>query len=333
MENFNANTINHRELLAKYLTAVQGGMNVQKKIAATLPKELEYEHADKMMPARELLQTESIESTQLIYTELYQTAIQGAEPLKCWRNVLPILKMNQKALYVTVQESGTYAGVVAEGAEIPDKEQDYSSVLFTAKKYATKPRISKELLEDSIFDVIALEVEKAGARVENALNRAALDAIMGSAASNTDFGGSGANVITNMSKSEALIAGNGFIADKVVLTPALYGVYRGTLAGGTDSKWSFDPEVATSGNFPQIMGLPIYRCGATATTATNWQWSADNNLGGVVLASNAAGAIGMRRDLTVEQFNDPIRDLITCSVTMRFDVQALNTSAYNALQY
>jgi hypothetical protein len=43
----------------------------------------------------------------------------------------------------------------------------------------------------------------------------------------------------------------------------------------------------------------------------------------MILDSTHAGAIAMRRDLTVDRYEDPIRDLVGMSVTMRYDVKYL----------
>jgi hypothetical protein len=48
---------------------------------------------------------------------------------------------------------------------------------------------------------------------------------------------------------------------------------------------------------------------------------------------NAAAAIGMRQDIQVEQYKDPIRQLVGLTASMRFDCQCLSSSAGNLLQY
>lgn len=47
----------------------------------------------------------------------------------------------------------------------------------------------------------------------------------------------------------------------------------------------------------------------------------------MVLDPSHAGIIAMRRDYTVEQYDDPIHDLVGISATMRFGVEVIQTDA------
>lgn len=327
--------MSHQKLFADMLKLAYAGPSEKKDIIEhCIPKNLGCHYDGKKTTVKELLLSTGIESTTLLQTEIANVIIEGAEPFKQARNAIKTIPMNSKVMQVNIGETGTYAPVVAEGAEIPIDTQDYGSVTFTAKKYGVRPLITKELVNDALFDVVALEAAKAGARLENALNRAVVDEILGTNAATaalcTDFGGSGATPITFLNNTIATIKNSGFLPDRVLLHPSAAAAYRNAMYG---LNYEYGNSLGTQG-VPNLCGCAMYETGVADNTATYvWGWGTNDYLGGYVFDSNAAIAIGMRQDIQVEQYQDPIRDLVGLSATMRFDVQCLNSSAGILLQY
>jgi hypothetical protein len=88
------------------------------------------------------------------------------------------------------------------------------------------------------------------------------------------------------------------------------------------------------------MGCQIRVCGvdcdtgSSPTTATQaWGDKTDGNMGMLVFDSRNAGGIGMKQDTRVEQYSDPVRDLIGMSVTMRAACQYGVTDATCRVEY
>jgi hypothetical protein len=52
-----------------------------------------------------------------------------------------------------------------------------------------------------------------------------------------------------------------------------------------------------------------------------------------MLDTSVCGAIGMRQDLKVEQYADSIRQMQGITLSMRFDVQALQTDGIGSIIY
>ena len=92
---------------------------------------------------------------------------------------------------------------------------------------------------------------------------------------------------------------------------------------GTDS-------TLKTGRLPTIWGLKPYLCTAT-TGSTSVYWdstdSATHYMAMVLDTDTPVGFIGMRRDLNVEKYDDPINDLLGIKVTMRYGVGVTQAAA------
>jgi len=273
----------------------------------------------------QLLQSEDIENTTLIQEEVYKEVLAGANPMLCMRDALPVIKVNTNSLRYVIGESGSYAAEVAEGAEIPINTQDYTKVDFVIKKVGVRPLITKELIEDGLFDIVALELRKAGENIENKLNKDAVEALLRGASAtavtyNATNGGvqAVASAITNIKK-------NGFVPNTLVLSAYAEGellkdsnLAYANRAGDTEA-------IRRGGIGTTLLGLTPYV--TTVDAESNSKIFGDGAATGspiaVVYDKNAAGAIAMRRDLTVDRYEDPIRDLVGMSITMRYATEPL----------
>lgn len=315
--------------LETYLKIAFADNGEKKKLIDKIPKTVTYFHENegkegKVVRVRELLQSEAIESTTLIQTEVYATVLAGAEPAKIMRNVLPVIQCKSNKLDWVMGEAGTYAGKVAEGAEIPIGTQNYDKRTFTIEKYGVRPLITNELIEDGLFDIVNLEIEKAGAKVENTINQESLSVILeNSGASHDTAAGAGVQGVKAIASAMGQVSGGDFKPDTVILHPeAETKVLLDYVPG------SYDTSIHQTGKFANILGLRAFSCNVADNSATYiWDYDTDNDIGMLVLDSRNAGAIAMRRDIQVERYADPIRDLIGMSVTCRFDANYLWSAA------
>jgi hypothetical protein len=302
--------------LVKLLKYAKAGSNERKKILDHEP--------DKRL--KTLLLSEDIESTTLIQEEVFKTVLEGAEPVKCMRDALNTVKIGTNSLRYVYGEAGTYADEIAEGAEIPIDTQDYDNVTFLMKKIGVRPLITKELIEDGLFDVIDLEIRKAGARLENKLNRDCLDALVDGCTTNNVDVASGNLDIDDLVLAVSKVKGQQYKPDTLVLHP----VAEGELLGSTNlihvSLAGTDEALRRGTLLTPIVGLKPFVCGVTTATDTNWE-KADGSKYALVYDRDNAGAIAMRRDLTIERYDDPIRDLVGMSLTMRYDIEVLAEKA------
>ena len=300
-----------------------------RKLAATIPKELGYNHDGKLLQVKELLLSEAIESTTLIQAEAHATVMEGSEPSICLRRALPTVGMKSRTMNWTVGETGTYAPEVAEATDIPIDDQDYSTVEFVAKKYGVRPLITKELIQDGLFNVAELEMKKAGRRVENRLNQNGITEIIDSAGLEHDTAGTNQG-IKAIAAAVSQVRGAGFNPDTLIMHPEAEAL---VLQEFVPTNYYPTEAIVNTGMVPNILGLKTYTCGVVDNGTQEWGYAADGEIGMVVYDSVAAAAIGMRRDITVENFDDPIKDMVGMTVTSRFDVESIIANACSRVEY
>lgn len=294
----------------------------------------------KHIRARELLLSEAIESTTLIQTEIYRTIIEGSEPAKCMREAVPIFRMNSNVMQINSGEAGAYASFIAEGAEVPIDTQDYSSRTWTAKKFGSRPLITQEMVDDSLFGVIELEVRKAGYRVENTLNQWMVACLLDNAGNEYDINAAVAALggAAAIREAMALNATDGYTSDTVIIHPqVLTYIYKDYVP------IAYNPvaqQNMATGVLPNILGCKLFQCGASVTTtstptASTYVWGAptDSYIGMLVIDAKNCGGIGMRQDTKVEQYRDPVRDLVGINVTMRAACQYGSANAIARVEY
>ena len=294
-----------------------------RKLAGTIPKELGYNHDGKLIQVKELLLTEAVESTTLIQAEAHATVMQGSEPSVCIRSALPTVGMKSRTMNWTVGETGTYAEEVPEATDIPIGNQDYDTVEFVAKKYGVRPLITKELIEDGLFNVAELEMKKAGRRVENRLNQNGITEIIDSAGLEHDTAATNQG-IKAIAAAVSLVRGAGFNPDTLIMHPEAEAI---VLQEFVPTNYYPTEAIVNTGMVPNILGLKSHTCGVVDNGTQEWGYAADGEIGMIVYDSVAAAAIGMRRDITVENYDDPIKDMVGMSVTSRFDVESIIPNA------
>jgi HK97 family phage major capsid protein len=327
--------IDNKRLLAKYLELAFAPDNGRKHqiIEKEIPRELTAWHGEKVVPVRELLQTESIVGTTLVPAQVLATVVDGAEPVKCMREMVPIYNAKgQRSVVVPLGETGTYAAEVAEGAAAEDDEITYSSATHTVKKYVSKPSITEEMIADGQWDVIAVETAKAGARLENTLNREALSTLLEGSGDEIDVSGSNVG-LKAVAKAMAEMMANGFRADRLVLHPTAMGyiMEEFTPAGG----YYAVGDQTISGTLPaNILGMKVGVCGIADNSSTyTWGYGTDGYMGMLLLDSMHCGAVAMNQDMTLTQFDDVIKGIKSFKAMMRFGVATHHANAAERVEY
>jgi len=222
------------------------------------------------------------------------------------------------------------APMKAEGAEFAAMYQDYNYVTLEAETYGNFVPITRELIEDSKFDIIAIELEKMGRNLENQLNQMALTELLDTAGNEHDTAGSNQG-ITAIIKAKALCETDGFYPDSVIMSPAAWGMVF------VDYKPAYNPsaeDTLRNGVMPQIAGLKPFVCGVTDASATyTWDYDADGEIGMLVVDSKAAGIIGMRKDINVVMHEQPLKMLTSPVVSARWDFEAIHANAISRIEY
>jgi hypothetical protein len=294
----------------------------------------------KVHPARELLLSESVESSTLIQTEINRTIMDGSQPARCMRDAINVIPMTSNSMQINIGESGRYADFVGEGAEYKLRNQKYTARTWTAKKIGEIPLCTKEMVDDALFAVIELEVAAAGEAVENTLNQWMLQVLLDNAGNEYDInaavgvlGGAAA-----LREAKALIKADGYNADTFVYHPQVE-----TYIFKDYTPIAYNPvaqEQMRTGLLPMILGCKPYECGVDLSTTSvptksTYLWSApaDASIGMCLFNKAKAGYIGMRQDLFVEDYRDPLKDLVGGKVSMRVACQYGLANAISRVEY
>lgn len=299
------------------------------RIVETIPRELGTVYDGKIEPVRELLLSTAIESTTLLQTEMHATVLEGAEPWKCMRQACVTLPMKANTLTIPVGEVGSYAPEVAEGAEIPISDQDYTAVTLTAKKYGVRPMITDEMVADALYPVMEMEIRKAGAKLENTLNRLALTELIDNTSAN-EHDASGANLgIKAIATAIKLVKADGFIPDRIVLHPDA----EALIMADYIPTGYVGAEAAQSGKLPNLLGLSPFITNVADASSQTWEYNSDGDIGMVVFDSGNSTVIGERQPITIKRYEDIVRQIQGGTVSARWAVGTLQANAGARIEY
>jgi len=313
--------------LTKMLEYAYAGNVERKKLANTesfktvvldtLPKE-----------RKELLMSEGLESDTLLQEEVYNTILEGSKPLQCVRQVFPIVKTNTYQIRIT-KESGNLGKAVdvAEGAAIPIDTETFHTCDLKIKKVGTRPLITNEMIEDGLWDMVEFELMRAGQKIEHKLNydviNEATDKSTYSQIATVDAGAGFtlANMLTGIKE----ILNRDWIPTDMIMTPfaenlliSSNNLLQAHMAGSDAALRNYD--------VGKIFGLKLHRLTVDGWTTGTYKWNSGNDTQHDVhalICDPSFCFIGMRRDITVEQYDDPIHDLIGLAATMRYGVKTV----------
>jgi HK97 family phage major capsid protein len=203
---------------------------------------------------------------------------------------------------------------VAEGAEIPVGTEDYDSVTLTPKKYGVRPLISREMVEDTEWDVIEYQLAEAGRAMAD-LETETIIAQMISDAGNSIAAGTGGTLaysdVVNIIK-ECLI--DSYTPDAIVIHPSELADLLKDSAIQKAMEWGGEA-VAPSGQIARLLGMRVL----VSTKVTSGT--------ALVVDSKHAGVLFIRRDITAEDYEDPVKDLAGVAITSRWAYTTLRTEA------
>ena len=272
---------------------------------------------------KHLLISEATDYSDLLLSEITKVIQDGAKERQCMRNVLPIVSVpegySSKITYGSTPTN--YAGYVAEGAEIPIEVDTYDTTTITINKAATRPVITREMLEDSKLGVIELELKKAGARLENKLNQEAIGVLLDGANGTTpaDVDPDGTHIsLDDVASAYGSLSDIGWQPSNLVLHPLSTGYIQ------SDTGHEIKYKDGT------LWNLKTHILDATVDGDKTNHWlsvDAATNYTGLLLDSTNYAMIAMKHDMRVEKFDDPINDLVGLTLTTRFGVGIMNDDA------
>jgi len=336
---FNENDFHGERAFATYMEYNDAGPARKAEILNQIPPSLghTYVQDDELVNAsvRELLVAGTVGDTTLIQTEMYNTVMSGAEPVKAMRNFLPIIRLTSgNSMKIPKGAAGAYAQDVAEGAEIKIQDQVYDPTTVTVKKIGTRPLITNEMINDSQYSVIALEVKKAGQRMENKLNRDVLRACLeASGIQEHDTAGTNQGSLALL-EAQQKIEDYNWIPDKAAVTGRFQAKILQEMFPAVNESGYNGESLKTGSVGPEILGMPLMKTSVNPASATyTWRYTTDGDIGGLVADTSNFAALVIREDIQVENYADPIRQLQGSVLSMRFETGILNGTAGCRIEY
>jgi hypothetical protein len=287
----------------------------KKTVLDTIPKE-----------QKELLLTEGMQATTLLQEEVYGTIIEGSQPVQVVRQIFPIMNTNTNQIRITLEDGALGKAVdVAEGAPIPIDTENFTTKNIIIKKIGCRPLITNELIEDGLWDMVAFELQRAGQKLEHKFNydviNEAVDKDTYSAMHEVTHATCKPQKIIEMISK---IHNKDYFPTDIVLTPTA----EANLISGSnllEAHKAGDARALRNYDIGKLFGLKLHRLtvdGGDQTRKWNNGYDGSNEIGALVCDPSYC-MIAMRRDISIEQYDDPIHDLIGISATMRYGVKTV----------
>ena len=204
--------------------------------------------------------------------------------------------------------------LIGEAAEIFLDQTEYTSTNVKPLKYGVGIRVSKELMEDSKFDILAHNLRIAGQRFaenENSLIITQLDTT-----SNTTSGGA-AITIANITAAMLQLENSDFKPTTFLVGMEVLNDLR-NIDTFVEANKIGNREMLEKGFIGNIYGMNVFKVSTTAGMTTTTSYVIDNA---------QAYCIVEKRPITVEGFSLPAYDMQAASVTQRIAVKALRAGA------
>lgn len=284
-----------------------------------------------------LLSTDVDKAGVLVKDEVINTILEGMGPELVMRNALPVLNVNKITVRIPYVKNykDAYAPVVKEGQEIPAVDPENIAYKdFTNEKHGFRPLITREMIEESEFDLIDRELRRVGGMLEASINHEAVETLITKGNHENDVTTEGDKLtVLDIANAIYKIKDKRFTPDTLVLSP----IAEAQLLMDTHFLLaSYRDEAALrNGTFgSKLLGLNIYTTNIAASTGVN-------DFGGlrsqdpiaIVYNKEQAASIFMREEIRVERYTDPIRDLVGMTVTNRFGVGVIQEDAIAVIKY
>ena len=204
---------------------------------------------------------------------------------------------------------------IAEGAFIGLDQQAYTEINFKPKKYGVAIRITRELMEDSMFPLLERNIRTAAKRfAENENSLVISDAL--DSAGNT-VSGSGAITIANITRAMQYLEDSDYEPTTLFVGMEVMNDLR-NIDTFVEADKLGSREMLAKGFVGVLYGLNVIRVSSNAGMTSAYAYVTDKS---------QAYAIAEKRPLAVERFSLPSYDLEAAALTHRIKVRYLRTSA------
>lgn len=162
---------------------------IPKTLAAASPQELDQ---GKTLAAplddtikRTLFASSTNEEIDTLFREqLLETIMEGSRRRQIARDVSTVQNVDTKVGDVPISEDDRSGRATAEGAEIRDDGESYTTIEWDTTKLTAGSRVTEEMVDHAMIDMVERQVQDVGRRVENSINEVWLTNAVDDAVSN-----------------------------------------------------------------------------------------------------------------------------------------------------
>lgn len=204
--------------------------------------------------------------------------------------------------------------LVAESAEIPLDNGEYTTTNIKPLKYGVSIRITREMLEDAKWNLLQQSIQTAGRRFaenENALVITALDG-----ATNTVAGGAAAT-IANITRAIQYLEDSDYVGTTLAVGNEFLNDIR-NIDTFVEADKLGSREMIERGFIGTVYGLNVIRVSTNAGMTTTSAYVFDNR---------EAYFIAEKRGITIENFDLPAYDMSAAAITQRIAAKIRRASA------
>lgn len=244
--------------------------------------------------------------------KLLSTVWESAYPNLIGRQAVQVMTGETPSIRVPIA-SKAVAYQVGEGGVAPQTAEKYTYTEIVARLWECIPVVSRTLVEDCMWDVLERQWAEAGRAMAEAETNEVLLGLISDAGATNAVGTADTIKLLDIAKAIGEITVHDRTPDTVVLHPTDYAQLIQDTA--ISYVMYFGGQVAQTGIIPRILGCNVL-VSSKQTHATC-----------TVLDSKHAAVLYVRRDITVEDYEDPVKDLVGAVVTSRFRYKIVDADA------
>lgn len=206
---------------------------------------------------------------------------------------------------------------VGEGAEIPMGAIDFTSLTYTPVKYGVAIRITREMMEDSQFELLNKNIAAAGIKFAENENKLVLTALDGA---NTTVTGGASVTIADITSAMLAIENEDYAPTDIILGLEVLNDLR-NIDTFVEADKAGNTNLMARNFIGTIYGMNVAKFSTNAAPSTTYRKYA------YVLDRSQAYGIAIKRDLTVENFDMPTYDMQGAVLTQRIEVKLHRSKA------
>ncbi len=279
---------------------------------------------EKLKYVQELLQTAlGVEGQLLIPRKIHDTLIEEVDKV--------LIPRSEAALYFgpgdipgssydvdKVTPNTMNVRVVGEGAQVPIDQVQYTSQNLKPVKYGVSIRITKEMMEDAKWNLLAHNVKMAGKRMaENETRLIITDGL--DSASNSITGGA-AITIANIARGMQYLDDEDYTPTTLFVGMEILNDLR-NIDTFVEANKVGNTDMLQRGFLGTIFGLNVLKFSTNAAPSTTYSKYA------YITDRDFAYMIAEKRPVTVENFDLPVYEMSAANITQRIVVDDLRPKA------